>query len=110
MALGTLPHDDSKVTIMTVERVRAAVQLSRRDWLRHATTAIAGIAIFGSTAKRANSAVKMSQKVVAYQDHPEGEKRCDRCVHFQPPNSCNIIDGEVKPDGYCRFFVVRSRA
>lgn len=95
---------------MTTKTMRAAVRLSRRDWLRNATAAIGGTLALGATGKRADAVVKLSQKVVAYQDHPDGEKRCDRCIHFQPPNACNIVDGDVKPDGYCRFFGVRSGA
>ena len=95
---------------MTIRTMCSTARLSRRDWLRNTTAAIGGALAVGATLERANAVVKLSQKVVAYQDHPDGEKRCDRCVHFQAPNACNIVDGDVKPDGYCRFFGVRSRA
>jgi hypothetical protein len=94
---------------MKIKTMRAAARLSRRDWLRDAAAAIGGALVLGATGERANAVVKLSQKVVAYQDHPDGEKRCDRCIHFQPPNACNIVGGDVKPDGYCRFFGVRGR-
>jgi hypothetical protein len=58
----------------------------------------------------AAAAPKISQKAVAYQDRPDGDKRCDKCVQFQPPNACKIVEGEISPQGSCRFFVPISRA
>src|SRR5580693_1038158 len=50
------------------------------------------------------AAIKISQKAVAYQDHPEGDKRCEKCAQFQPPNGCKMVDGTINPQGYCRIF------
>jgi hypothetical protein len=43
--------------------------------------------------------------VVAYQDHPDGDKRCDKCEQFQPPSACKMVDGTISPQGSCRIFV-----
>jgi len=75
------------------------------------TAGAAGAAmILGAKPKPAKSAPKISQQAVAYQDHPDGDKRCDKCVQFQPPNACKIVQGTVSPQGSCRFFVPISRA
>jgi hypothetical protein len=53
----------------------------------------------------ASAAIKISQKAVAYQDHPEGDKRCEKCAQFQAPNGCKMVDGTINPQGYCRIFM-----
>lgn len=53
-------------------------------------------------------AAKMAQKAVAYQDTPNGDKRCDNCNLFQAPNACKSVDGVISPSGYCRIWVKKS--
>ena len=50
-------------------------------------------------------AAKMAQKAVAYQDTPNGDKRCDGCSLFHAPNACKTVDGEISPSGYCKIWV-----
>ena len=77
--------------------------LSRRSLLRSAVGS-AGGAILCARPNAAAAAIKISQKAVAYQDHPEGDKRCDKCAQFQAPNGCKMVDGTINPQGYCRIF------
>jgi hypothetical protein len=84
--------------------------VSRRALLQGAAGTAGATMILGATPNSAAAVVKLSQKVVAYQDHPDGDKRCGKCVQFQPPNACKIVDGTVSPEGYCRFFVPVARA
>ena len=59
--------------------------VSRRTLL-HGVAGTAGAAmILGATPNSASAVVKLSQKVVAYQDHPDGDKRRGKCVHIGPP-------------------------
>jgi hypothetical protein len=44
--------------------------------------------------------------VARYQNAPNGRQRCGRCVHFVPPGRCEIVAGEISPQGWCRFFEV----
>ena len=76
--------------------------IARRSLLQRAL--VFGGAAFVAAANRAVAAPKISQKAVAYQDHPEGEKRCDRCLQFQPPDACKMVEGPVSPQGCCRIF------
>jgi hypothetical protein len=39
-----------------------------------------------------------------YQDRPNGRQRCGRCMHFLPPNRCEIVNGRISPQGWCRYF------
>jgi len=76
--------------------------LSRRSLLRGATAA-AGI--LGATSNLAKAQPKISKVAVNYQDHPDGDKRCDKCAQFQPPDACKMVDGTISPQGSCRIFV-----
>ena len=76
---------------------------SRRSLLRSAVGS-AGGAILCARPNAAAAAIKISQKAVAYQDHPEGDKRCEKCAQFQAPNGCKMVDGTINPQGYCRIF------
>jgi hypothetical protein len=42
--------------------------------------------------------------IALYQDRPSGRQRCGRCAHFRPPNGCEIVVGEISPQGWCRYF------
>jgi hypothetical protein len=43
-----------------------------------------------------------------YQDRPNGRQRCGRCVHFRPPDGCEIVVGRISPRGRCRYFEARA--
>jgi hypothetical protein len=66
-------------------------QLSRRSLLRRILGAVGTAAILCACQNAASPAIKISQKAVAYQDHPEGDKRCEKCAQFQPPNECKMV-------------------
>jgi hypothetical protein len=55
-------------------------------------------------ARKARAAAKVSKSQADYQDTPRGGVRCDRCVQFEAPAACKIVDGPVSPSGSCSFF------
>ena len=81
---------------------------SRRYLLLDAAAAVMAVVAAGTD--RAAAALKISQSAVGYQDHPNGDKYCSECVHFLPPSSCNMVDGTISPQGYCRIFAPRQSA
>jgi hypothetical protein len=87
---------------MSGELNKAFAMVSRRSLLRGATAA-AGI--LGATSNQARAQPKISKVAVNYQDHPDGDKRCDKCAQFQPPDACKMVDGTISPQGSCRIFV-----
>ncbi len=87
----------------------ASLPLTRRSVLRSAAQATGAIFMVGATTQTAVAA-KLSQQVVAYQNRPAGDKSCNRCVQFQPPSACKIVDGTINPGGYCKFFTPRGQA
>jgi len=78
--------------------------LRRRAFLQCAVGAAGGVAISAAPTPAA-AAPKISKNAVAYQDHPDGDKRCERCAQFQPPDACKMVDGQISPQGSCRIFV-----
>jgi hypothetical protein len=71
--------------------------------------AMGAAGILWATPSLVRAQPKISKVAVNYQDHPDGDKRCEKCVQFQPPNSCKVVEGAVSPQGSCRIFML-SRA
>ena len=87
---------------------RIEQKLSRRRFLKGS---IIGVAVGGAGAlsscmhkptgsKTAGTTPKL---VALYQDSPNKGRRCAGCTHFLEPNACEIVAGEISPDGWCRF-------
>jgi hypothetical protein len=82
--------------------------LSRRRFLR---ASIAGAAIAGAggiagcmtSPPAARDAGTTPKSVANYQNAPNDGRRCAGCTHFLEPNACEIVAGEISPDGWCRF-------
>jgi hypothetical protein len=87
---------------MSGEPEKESAILSRRSLLRGAA-AVAGI--LGVTSNLAEAQPKISKVAVNYQDHPDGDKRCDKCAQFQPPDACKMVEGAISPQGSCRIFM-----
>ena len=66
-----------------------------------------GIAASAMGAMIAAAQQKVSKVDAKYQDQPKGQQRCEICVNFQPPNACKLVDGEIKPTGWCQFFAAK---
>ncbi|MGB9014029.1 MAG: high potential iron sulfur protein [Methylovirgula sp.] len=78
--------------------------VSRRALLTAAALTF-GVAATCMVSERATAQVKMSQKDALYQDHPKGDQSCNVCQHFQPPSSCQVVQGTISPQGWCQLFV-----
>ena len=88
---------------MADEPEHASVQLSRRSLL---LSAVGAIGVLAATLNPALAQPKISKVAVNYQDHPDGDKRCDKCIQFQPPDTCKVVEGTISPQGSCRIFVL----
>jgi len=91
---------------MSGDHDRRSTRPSRRSLLQRAAAAVG---ILGAAASAATAQPKISKVAVNYQDHPDGDKRCDKCVQFQPPDACKMVEGTISPQGSCRIFML-SRA
>ena len=86
----------------------ATPSLSRRKFLKVSMTgaALAGAAgLSACVAPPEMRAAGTTPKAVAlYQDFPNRGRRCAGCRHFLEPNGCQIVAGEISPNGWCRFY------
>jgi hypothetical protein len=89
---------------MSGEPVAKSAKLSRRSLLGGA---IGAVGILGATPNLATAQPKISKVAVNYQDHPDGDKRCDKCAQFQPPDVCKVVEGSISPQGSCRIFILK---
>jgi hypothetical protein len=46
----------------------------------------------------------MSPAEAEYQDRPKSGLVCAACTLFRPPRSCEIVEGDISPRGWCKFF------
>ena len=73
-----------------------------------------GAAPASSPATRADSAApaatgKVSQASVQYQAQPQGEQKCDGCLHFiAESNTCKLVDGRISPEGWCSLWAKKA--
>ena len=79
---------------------------SRRIVLLYSAGCAAGVAALLLPLKQA--AAKMNQKSVAYQDTPKDDQKCSNCSLFQEPNACTLVDGNISPEGWCKFWVKKA--
>lgn len=47
---------------------------------------------------------KTNQKTAKYQDHPNKGQSCAQCNFFRPPKSCQLVEGDISPNGWCSFW------
>jgi hypothetical protein len=79
--------------------------LSRRLLLHKTMVSVGAAAIIARQTTPASASIKISKTAVAYQDHPQGDKRCGKCLQFQAPDSCKMVDGPISDQGFCRIFM-----
>ncbi|HYZ33216.1 MAG TPA: high-potential iron-sulfur protein [Crenalkalicoccus sp.] len=72
---------------------------SRRTLLQAGLTVAAG-----GAAARATAQQKLAKELIMYQDQPKDGQQCSNCQHWQPPNACAIVAGEISPNGWCGAF------
>jgi hypothetical protein len=91
---------------MSGEPEHESARLSRRSLFRGA---VGATGVLVASLSPALAQPKISKVAVNYQDHPDGDKRCDKCIQFQPPDACKMVEGTISPQGSCRIFML-SRA
>jgi hypothetical protein len=78
----------------------AGVSLSRRALLG-STTALAAAMMLASTSRAQQ---KMAKQAAQYQDSPKGDQKCADCRFFVEGGSCQLVEGEISPNGWCTLF------
>jgi hypothetical protein len=83
--------------------------LCRRAVIRGVTSTLTAVQV-GGNAGRISAQQKLSKADAKYQEQPNGQQRCEICLQFRPPASCQIVSGEISPKGWCQFFAARENA
>ena len=47
---------------------------------------------------------KVKQKDVHHQQDAKDGQQCSACANFEAPKGCKLVEGEIKPDGWCQLF------
>lgn len=83
--------------------------VSRRNLLRGATIIAGGAAALAALIVPAPAqSGKMSQQAAAYQNGPKNGQKCLDCSFFVQPSSCKLVDGNISPVGWCKFYAKKA--
>jgi hypothetical protein len=52
----------------------------------------------------ASAQVKASLQEAEYQAGPKNGLSCAVCSLFRPPQTCEVVAGDISPQGWCKFF------
>lgn len=63
----------------------------------------AGLALAGAGGAAA-AAPQVAQDAAGYQTQPSGDQRCAFCIHFRAPSSCELVQGTIVPNGWCKLY------
>ena len=79
--------------------------VSRRDFLNLAAVG-GGTLIAAGIAGRAAAEPKkkFTQQQAHYQPVPKNGQRCQNCSLWQAPSSCQVVEGQVSPAGWCILY------
>jgi hypothetical protein len=78
-------------------------EATRREMLR------TGLLIVAFTwVAQAQAQDKITKQVAQYQDQPKDGHMCSICVNYLPPDQCKLVQGPVKPTGWCVAFAPKA--
>jgi len=92
---------------------------SRRKVLKVGMTALAVVPLVGLSERAFATQNAAVRKALKFQEDPNGDKQCSKCVNFIPNkdkpdnnddvNGCKLYPGdtEIPPHGYCTGFVLK---
>jgi hypothetical protein len=86
------------------------MKISRRHAFGLGATAAIGSAMLGTAfaAPERFAAAQVTQDAAGYQAQPNNDQRCAFCAHFQPPAGCQLVQGTIVPNGWCKLFRAKS--
>lgn len=64
--------------------------------------------VLAGTQSAAAAAAQVAQDAAGYQTQPNGDQRCATCVHFRAPASCELVQGTIVANGWCKLFRAKS--
>lgn len=46
----------------------------------------------------------LSKQAANYIDYSMSGEKCRNCQHFIPLSRCEIVEGKINPNGWCKYF------
>lgn len=87
-------------------------KISRRTLLK-STVIAAGVALTSIITGKARAA-KASKAAMKYQDKPNGDEHCSKCMFFIPGKkptangTCQVVEDSISPHGWCTAFTAKA--
>jgi hypothetical protein len=78
--------------------------VSRRGFLNVAAVGSGTLITIGLAGRAFAAPKKFSQQQAHYQPIPKSGQRCQACALWQSPTSCQVVDGQVSPAGWCMLY------
>ena len=50
---------------------------------------------------------KLAKSAVGFEHPAKGPSHCSQCVHFEPPDACEIVAGPISRRDWCKKFASR---
>jgi hypothetical protein len=83
-------------------------RLTRRDLFEVvAATAVGTVTVYAGARAQDAPAQKQSKAEAQYQDKPNNGQLCGICTYFIAPTSCQKVEGEIHPTGWCKNFQLK---
>jgi hypothetical protein len=79
-------------------------RVSRRDFLTVGGVAGWALISVGVTDSASAAPKKFTKEQAKYQPVPKNGQRCQICSLWKPPASCQVVEGEISPAGWCILY------
>jgi High potential iron-sulfur protein len=89
---------------MSDDKERSGTSVSRRGFLHIAAVGSGSLIAVGLTNPASAEPKKFSQKQARYQPVPKSGQRCQNCALWQSPTSCQVVEGQISPAGWCILY------
>ena len=83
-------------------------EIPRRRMLRETAKVVGAGCLLATLESKHGHAQKLAKAEARYQDHPNGPQHCAVCAFYLPPVACQVVRGEVSPNGWCDRFQPKS--
>lgn len=89
------------------EQDRESRPLTRRGVVAGSVRLVAAAAGLATAACSTLGLPKRSKADAQYQDRPRMGQQCSGCMHFEAPNRCSVVEGDISPHGWSKFYLAK---
>lgn len=89
---------------MSNDQKPSSARVSRRDFLNIAAVGSGALFAVGLAGSAPAAPKTFSKQQAKYQPIPKNGQRCQTCALWQAPTSCQVVEGQVSPAGWCMLY------